>query len=89
MKRTITIADYETGAAIGMEGGCMSRERIIGDLSDRIETLARMHIQHGLHGTEGFAAQRSSISALVDEHKIDVRKELDPLSLYFYRRYFG
>ena len=67
----------------------MSRERIIGDLSDKIETLARMHIQHGLHGTEGFAAQRSSISALVDEHKIDVRTELDPLSLYFYRRYFG
>lgn len=67
----------------------MNRERIIGDLTDRIETLARMHIQYGLHGTEGFSAQRNSISMLVDEHKIDVRTELDPLSLYFYRRYFG
>ncbi len=67
----------------------MSRERIIGDLSEKIETLARMHIQYGLLGTEGFSNQCNSISTLVDEHKIDVRTELDPLSLYFYRRYFG
>ena len=67
----------------------MSREIIIGDLSDRIETLARLHIQHGLYETEGFRAQHSSISKLIHEHQIDVNNELDPLSLYFYRRYFG
>lgn len=67
----------------------MSREAIIGDLSDRIETLARLHIQHGLYETEGFRTQHSGIRNLIHEHQIDVKNELDPLSLYFYRRYFG
>ena len=36
----------------------MERQAVIRDLSAEIETLARLHIQHGLHHTQGFANQK-------------------------------
>lgn len=67
----------------------MNRERIIENLNGQIETLTRLHIQHGLEKTEHFQAQKDTISNYVNEHGIDVRNELDPVSRNLYRRYFG
>ena len=62
---------------------------LISDLQAEIETLARLHIQHGLYDTEGFQKQKENIETYVQEHKIDLRRELDPLAWNLYRRYFG
>ena len=43
----------------------MERQAVIRDLSAEIETLARLHIQHGLHHTRGFANQKNSIEKLI------------------------
>lgn len=67
----------------------MERERIIQGLNQEIESLARLHIQHRLDNTEGFRQQKASIERYIAEYRIDLRRELDPLSLNLYRRYFG
>ena len=67
----------------------MERQAVIRDLSAEIETLARLHIQHGLHHTAGFAKQKTNIEKLIQDHEVNLRKELDPLVLKLYRRYFG
>lgn len=67
----------------------MERQAVIRDLSAEIETLARLHIQHGLHHTQGFAKQKTNIEKLIQDHEVNLRKELDPLVLNLYRRYFG
>lgn len=67
----------------------MERERIIQGLSQEIESLTRLHIQHGLYHTAGFQQQKASIEHYIREHQIDLRRELDPLALNLYRRYFG
>ena len=67
----------------------MERQAVIRDLSAEIETLARLHIQHGLHHTQGFANQKNTIEKLIQEHEVNLKKELDPLVLNLYRRYFG
>ena len=66
----------------------MERQAVIRDLSAEIETLARLHIQHGLHHTRGFANQKNNIEKLIQDYEVDLRKELDPLVLNLYRRYF-
>ncbi len=66
----------------------MERDRIIQDLHGQIETLTRLHIQHGLEKTEHCKRKKKSISDFVSEHDIDVRSELDPVSRNLYRRYF-
>ena len=66
----------------------MSREIIIEDLHGQIETLTRLHIQHGLDKTEHFQNHKDSITEFVRKHDIDVRNELDPVSSNLYRRYF-
>lgn len=66
----------------------MERERIIQDLHGQIETLTRLHIQHGLDKTEHFQTHKDSISDFINKHGIDVRSELDPVSRNLYRRYF-
>ena len=66
----------------------MERQAVIHDLRAEIETLARLHIQHGLQHTQGFAQQKRRIARLIQENEIDLKKELDPLSLNLYRRYF-
>lgn len=66
----------------------MDRNAVIRDLRTEIETLTRLHIQHGLHGTEGFAYQKSNIEKLIQDNEIDLKRELDPLTRNLYRRYF-
>ena len=66
----------------------MERKSIIQDLHGQIETLTRLHIQHGLHKTEHFQSRKDSISVFINKHDIDVRSELDPVSRNLYRRYF-
>lgn len=67
----------------------MERQAVIRDLSAEIETLARLHIQHGLHQTQGFQNQKNCIEKLIQDHEVNLKKELDPLVLNLYRRYFG
>ena len=66
----------------------MDRQTVIRDLSSQIETLTRLHIQHGLHRTPGFDAQKNSITRLIRDNEIDLNRELDPLTRNLYRRYF-
>ena len=65
----------------------MEREHLIRDLSDQIEALARFHIQHRLGDAEGVIRRRESINDFISKHGIDVQRELDPLSQYYYRRF--
>ncbi len=67
----------------------MERETIIQGLNREIESLTRLHIQYGLHHTRGFESQKESVERYIREHAIDLRRELDPLMLNLYRRYFG
>ncbi len=67
----------------------MERETIIQGLNREIESLTRLHIQYGLHHTRGFESQKESVERYIREHEIDLRRELDPLMLNLYRRYFG
>ncbi|MCR5576873.1 MAG: hypothetical protein K6F56_07685 [Oscillospiraceae bacterium] len=67
----------------------MERRELLQTLTHELESLTRLHVQYGLYGTEGFQTQKSSIKRLIDENGIDIRRELDPLSLNQYRRYFG
>ena len=69
--------------------GSMDRKTILRDLDDQISNLARLHILHGLHQTDGFNAHKAGILAFIREHEIDVRKELNPLSFNLYQRYFN
>lgn len=66
----------------------MERQEMIRDLNQRIESLARLHIRHGLYDSEGFREQREQVEHLVREHKVNVRKELDPQVRLLYKRYF-
>ena len=66
----------------------MERREIIQVLTRELESLTRLHVQYGLYNTEGFRQQKSSIARFIDEHGIDTRHELDPLSFNQYRRYF-
>ena len=67
----------------------MEREVIIQGLNREIESLTRLHIQYGLYHTRGFERQKESVERYIREHEIDLRRELDPLMLNLYRRYFG
>ena len=64
------------------------REEMIRDLQWQIESLARLHIQHGLYHSEGFRLQKEHVRHTIREHKVNVRKELDPQLCLLYRRYF-
>ena len=44
--------------------------------------------RHGLHTTVHFQAHKQDIADYIKEHEIDIRSELDPISLNLYRRYF-
>jgi hypothetical protein len=63
-------------------------ESTIADLNKQIEALARLHLHHGLYHSEGFKRQRRHVENMVREHKVNVRKELDPEVNLLYKRYF-
>ena len=66
----------------------MEREKMIQDLHQQIEDLARLHIQHGLYHSEGFRIQKERVRNTIRENNVNVRKELDPQINLLYRRYF-
>ena len=66
----------------------MEREAVIRDLNEQIEALARLHIHHGLYDSEGFKRRRTQVENMVREHRVNVRKELDPEVNLLYKRYF-
>ena len=66
----------------------MEREQAIRELHSHIESLARLNVRHGLHGSEGFRRQKEEVQRLVREYGIDVRQELEPMTRLLYRRYF-
>lgn len=78
----------DTGETERTEGGSMEREKIIRDLHGQIENLTMLHIRHGLYDSEGFRRHREAIRRTVQEHNIDVRRELKPEVQLLYRRYF-
>ena len=45
----------------------MNRSEVILDLTEEIETLTRLHIQHGLQKTEGCQKQKDSIETYIVE----------------------
>ena len=67
----------------------MERAIILSDLSDQLETLARFHIQHGLGEAEGVNRHRENIHDFIREHEIDIQRELDPVTRYYYKRFCG
>ena len=66
----------------------MEREEAIRDLHERIEGMARLHVRHGLHRSNGFMEQKEQIRNLIREHRIDVKQELRPEVGLLFRRYF-
>ena len=66
----------------------MDRELIIRNLHGQIEGLASLHIRHGMQHSEGFQRRRERIRQIISENGIDVRRELDPMIVLLYRRYF-
>ena len=66
----------------------MERQEIIRDLNGRIENLARLQFRPGLDGSEGFRQQKEQVRRLVQEHGIEVRQELEPMTRLLYRRLF-
>ncbi|MGX8693148.1 MAG: hypothetical protein ACSW8E_05250 [Clostridia bacterium] len=66
----------------------MERENAIRELQEQIESMARLHVRHGLYHSEGFQRRREQVKKLIREHGIDVKKELDPMVGLLYRRYF-
>lgn len=66
----------------------MERQKMIRELNQQIESLASLHLRHGLYDSEGFRLQRERVERLVHENRVNVRKELEPQVLMLYRRYF-
>ena len=64
----------------------MNREKIVRDLNSEMEVLIRLH-RHGLYNTAGYRDRKHRIKDFVLKNGIDIRRELDPVSLVLYRRY--
>ena len=67
----------------------MKRQEIIQQAGREIELLSRLHIIYGLKDEPCFAAQKKKIVDLITDGNINVKRDLDPLSVNLYRRYFG
>ncbi len=66
----------------------MDREAAVRNLSSEVEALIRLH-QQGLYNSSGYQARRKKIEELIREQRIDLRKELDPVTQILYRRYLS
>ena len=64
----------------------MDREQILRDLNTEVESLIRLH-QKGLYRSQGYQDRKGQIKELIRTYKIDIRHELDPISLLLYQRY--
>ncbi len=64
----------------------MNREITPVNLHGEIETLIRLH-QHGLFNSNGYQARKRRIKDYVRENKVDMMRELEPVTYVLYRRY--
>ena len=64
----------------------MSREAIVRDIHQEVESLIRMH-HMGLYRTEGYQVRKKRILEMIRENEIDVGRDLDPVSRILFRRY--
>lgn len=67
----------------------MDMQRAGQSLSREIELLSRLHITYGLMNSPCFTEQKEKIARMIRSGRIDVKRDLDPISLNLYRRYFG
>jgi|GEM_PF-2571046 len=66
----------------------MNQQRHVRSLSDEIELLSRLHITYGLMNSPCFVEQKQKITDLINSSGVNVKRDLDPISLNLYRRYF-
>ena len=66
----------------------MERKAAIQEVNDHIESMARLHLLHGLYQSEGFRQSKERVARLIREHGVDVKTELSPQVGMLYRRYF-
>jgi hypothetical protein len=57
-------------------------------LADEVLLLSRLHITYGLMNEPCFADQKQKIADMIASDGINVKQDLDPLTLNLYRRYF-
>ena len=57
-------------------------------LADEILLLSGLHITYGLMNEPRFAEQKQKIADMIASDGINVKQDLDPLTLNLYRRYF-
>ncbi len=66
----------------------MERKAAIKEVHEDIESMARLHLLHGLYQSEGFRKSKENVEKLIREYGVDVRTELSPQAGMLYRRYF-
>ena len=66
----------------------MERNKAIKEVHDHIESMARLHLLHGLYHSEGIRKSKENVTRVIYEHRVDVKKELSPHVSMLYRRYF-
>ncbi len=66
-----------------------NRREILQQTVEEIELLSKMHLMYGLKDEPCFAAQKKKIADLIADGRINVRRELDPVSRNLFHRYFG
>lgn len=65
----------------------MNREDILHQLHYECESLIRLH-QKGLFHSQGYRERKEKMLAYIRANEIDIHRELDPVSVVLYRRYF-
>lgn len=65
------------------------RTTTLQELSDRIMNLTAMHIIYRMDRTPGLIQQKQEIVSFIQKNKVDIKKEMDPLTRNLYHRYFA
>lgn len=65
------------------------RTATLHELGDRIMNLTTMHIIYGLDRTPGLAQQKQGIAEFIQKNRVNIKKEMDPLTRNLYHRYFA
>lgn len=64
----------------------MDRSMTVQELHGEVHALITLH-QKGLYSSRGYQERKRKIKEFIQRNKIDLRAELDPISLILYRRY--
>ena len=67
----------------------MNRDQALQTVTGDIEFLTRLHILYRMENSPEFASIKKRITETIQRQKINVRAELNPLTLTLYRRYFS